>query len=312
MQQPPPIQPPRWEIGIDRNKVTAFIGVALIAGFGLGYLGARYLAGNRSTIEKAKAGARNNLPDSNDAINAADTKSSNGATSEFHKVTRVIRADAVEAEGVGGIRMIGVNTPGAGSADGSSLAQNALRFTSEALLGKEARIELEPSITGAASKDEGGNTFAYLYTRDGALFNEEIIRQGYAFAKVDQPSRFLDQFRAAEREAMEKMRGVWSPSEKSGKGAQLGSAGDKTGRPSQMTRLPDPLAGSNPLNTLEARTPGVASDPMIFVSGSDRMYHKEGCEYLGKKGRPMPLSEAKAAGYVACGRCFASTVLKAP
>src|SRR5215471_551863 len=37
-------QSPRWELGIDRSRVAAFIGVALIAGFGFGYLAARYLA----------------------------------------------------------------------------------------------------------------------------------------------------------------------------------------------------------------------------------------------------------------------------
>jgi endonuclease YncB( thermonuclease family) len=311
-QQPPSIQHPRWEIGIDRNKVAAFIGVALIAGFGLGYLGARYLAGNRATIDKAKA-TRNNPPDSNDAINTPDTKSSGSAMSEFHKVTRIVRPDTIEAEAIGGIRMIGINTPATGPNQNGGPAQNALRFTTEALLGKEVRIELEPSLAEGAGKDEAGNKFAYVYTRDGALFNEELIRQGIAFAKVDQPSRFLDQFRAAEREAMENMRGVWSPTDKSAKGALLDSAVDKSGRRSQLPRMPDALSSSIPPNTLDARmSPGGGSDPMIFVSGSDRMYHKQGCEYLGKNNRPMMLSEAKAAGYVACGRCFASTVLKAP
>ena len=310
--QPPPNQSPRWEIGIDRNRVAAFIGVALIAGFGFGYVAARYLAWSRATTEKAKAAARAGPTDS---IEAGQNGAPAGAPSEFHKVTRIVRADTIEAEGLGGVRMIGVNPPGGKSEDPKTgLAQNAMKFTTETLLGKEVRIEFEPSIAAGGNKDEAGNTFAYVYTRDGALFNEELIRQGDAFAKVDQPSKFLEQFRAAEREAMEKMRGVWSPADKSdrsGKGTPPGSFGDRAGRPEGQPRLPD-MSPSIPGTTLDARMPGGGSDPMIFVSGSDRMYHKEGCQYLGKKARPMPLSEAKAAGYVACGRCFASTVMKAP
>jgi len=308
-QQPPQAQAPRWEIGIDRNKVAAFIGGALIAGFGFGYLAARYLAYSRDKTEKARVAAKAPAVDPADAD---DNKAANAGLPDFHKVTKIIRADMIEAEGVGGIRMIGVN-PAAAADQNSSLAQSAMKFTSQSLLGKDVRIELEPLMPAGSAKDDAGNTLAYVYTRDGALFNEELIKQGDAFAKVDQPSKFLDKFRAAEREAMENTRGIWAPSDKSGKGALAGLASDKTGRRSPLTRLPDPMTPSIPANGLDARMPASGvSDPMVFVSSSDRMYHKEGCAYLGKKGRPMLLSEAKAAGYVACGRCFASTVLKAP
>jgi len=250
------------------------------------------------------------------SADSADGESRNAGAglAEFHRVSKVARADTIEVDGVGGIRLIGVSAPGARAGDtNTGLAQEAIRFTTEALLGKEVRLELEPSMNSGGNKDEAGNTYAYVFTRDGALFNEEIIKQGDAFAKVDQPSKFLDRFRAAEREAMEKMMGVWSPADKSTAAGLLGSSRDKAGRRITLPRPPDALLSSPPSNTLEARTPGtISSDPMIYVSGSDRMYHKDGCEYLGKKGRPMMLSEARAAGYVACGRCFASTVMKAP
>jgi hypothetical protein len=66
---------------------------------------------------------------------------------------------------------------------------------------------------------------------------------------------------------------------------------------------------------LEARLdPAVTHsvERIVLVSSADRMYHKEGCEYLSKKNQVLPLSRAKSEGYGACGRCFASTVLKAP
>jgi len=307
-------QSPRWELGIDRSRVAAFIGVALIAGFGFGYLAARYLAQTRATTEKERASAKSTAGDPG---GEAESRATSPGGADWHKVNRIIRADTIEAEGAGGIKLIGVNTPGSQSLEGNkALAEEAMKYTTETLLGKEVRIELEPALAGGG-KDEVGNTFAYVYTRDGALFNEEMIRRGDAFAKVDQPSKFLDRFRAAEREAMEKSAGVWSPTDKSGKGTLLGSTGGSTGekgihRP-PASKLPDPLTSSIPPNLLDPRTPGtVVTEPMIYVSSADRMYHKQGCEYLAMKGRPMMLSEAKAAGYVACGRCFASTVMKAP
>src|SRR5262249_37868252 len=260
--QPVSTQSPRWEIGIDRNKVAAFIGVALIAGFGFGYLAARFLASSRAANERARVPATSPA----DSANAPDTRTSNTAPADFHKVTRIVRADTVEAEGLGAIRLIGVGPPGAGLAGvNSAPAQAAMKFTTDTLLGKDIRIELEPLIGG--SKDESGNTFGYVFTRDGALFNEEMIKQGDAFAKVDQPSKFLERFRAAEREAMENMRGVWAPADKSGKGSLLVSTGDKTNQRAPTTRLPDPLAPSISPATLDARMPGtLASDPVIFVS----------------------------------------------
>src|SRR5262245_47861757 len=143
-QQPQsaPVESPRWEIGIDRNKVAAFIGVALMAGFGFGYLAARFLASNRAATEKARATATSPA----DSGNTADTRGMNAAApSDFHKVNRIVSADTIEAEGLGAIRLIGVGTPGAGNTGVKSApALAAMKLTTDTLLGKDIRIELEP------------------------------------------------------------------------------------------------------------------------------------------------------------------------
>ena len=41
------------------------------------------------------------------------------------------------------------------------------------------------------------------------------------------------------------------------------------------------------------------AEPVVFVSSSDRLYHRSGCEYLGKKKVATPISEAKGKGYSA-------------
>jgi endonuclease YncB( thermonuclease family) len=41
--------------------------------------------------------------------------------------------------------------------------------------------------------------------------NEEIIRRGYGFAYTQYPFRYMERFRAAEREARTRRVGLWAP-----------------------------------------------------------------------------------------------------
>src|SRR5215472_8284271 len=89
-QAPPASQSPRWEFGIDRNQVAVFIGVALIAGFGFGYLAARYLAQTRATTEKERASAKSTAGDPG---GEAESRATGPGGADWHKVNRIIRAD---------------------------------------------------------------------------------------------------------------------------------------------------------------------------------------------------------------------------
>src|SRR5262249_37344684 len=163
-------------------------------------------------------------------------RTSNTAPADFHKVTRIVRADTVEAEGLGAIRLIGVGPPGAGLAGvNSAPAQAAMKFTTDTLLGKDIRIELEPLIGG--SKHESGKILGLVLTRGGALSKEEMIKKGDVSKKGHHPSKFLEGFRAAEGEEMENRGGFWAPADKSGKGSLLVSTGDKTNQRAPTTRL---------------------------------------------------------------------------
>jgi endonuclease YncB( thermonuclease family) len=305
-----------WKIGIDRRRVTTYIGLALIAGFALGYAAANYIG-----AAKTAAQARDRrLANPSTASEPASAKAAEALTTPdaFHKVTRIIRADAIEVEGVGAVRMLGIETP-----DGKSPQQiyapytrTALAFTESSLLAKEVRLEFDPTSSAQTNKDDQGQAIAYVFTKDGQLFNGEMIRQGQAFLRTDPPFRRIDEFRALEREAMQAMRGVWGPS-----GGQAGDASVarndptrsdiKAGGTQDRAKRPMPLAPSD----LDLKTPGpsaTSSESLVYVSPSDRLYHKEGCEYLSKKKQqPLQISRAKSEGYAPCGRCFASTVLKA-
>jgi hypothetical protein len=167
------------------------------------------------------------------------------------------------------------------------------------------RIESDSNNESKDHRDDSGHRLAYVYTSDGRLFNRELVEQGLAFVRTADKFKLVEDFRNRERDAMQAMRGVWGLSDGgSSPVADLG-AGSKQKRltpllPSELDSRPQPPALLTP-----------STEPMVFVSAEDRIYHKENCEYAGKKKQALPLSQAKSQGYSSCGRCFASTVLRA-
>lgn len=294
--------PPRWNIGVDRRHVAAYVGLALIAGLAGGFLAARY-----TTRKEASA-----LPPISETRPPARQAGADNP-SEFHRVTRIVRADTVDVESVGPVRMIGIETP-----DGKSPreiygvhGQRALSFVEKALLAQEVRLELD--ATGGSTKDESGQTLAYVYTRDGTLINGEMVKQGLALVRSEQ-FKLANDFRGYEREAMQAMRGVWGSSSSSA--SALASTPSTTttppadDKPRKLSPLPPSALGVNiPALSGPPSSPGEQS---VWVSSGDKMYHKSGCEFLNKKKHSIGLSQAKSEGYTACSRCYASTVLKAP
>lgn len=297
--------PPRWNIGVDRRNVMAYVGLAVIAGFAGGFLTARYTTQKEVSAPPFISETR---PPARQA--GADTPS------ELRRVTRIVRADTIEVESVGPVRMIGIETP-----DGKSPreiygvhGQRALSFVEKTLLAQEVRLEFDAA--DGRTKDDLGQTLAYVYTRDGTLINGEMVKQGLALVRSEQ-FRLANDFRGYERDAMQAMRGVWGSSSSSA--SALASTTPTTVTPTQpsaddkpkkLSPLPPSAFGVNiPALSGSTSTPG---EPGVWVSPGDRMYHKSGCEFLDKKKRSAGLSQAKSEGYTACSRCYASTVLKAP
>jgi len=57
--------------------------------------------------------------------------------------------------------------------------------------------------------DPFGRTLAYVWLGE-ELFNETLVREGYAFVATFPPNvKYVDRFRAAQREARSEERGVW-------------------------------------------------------------------------------------------------------
>jgi micrococcal nuclease len=301
----PDEMPLRWKIGIDQRQVALYVGLALVAGFALGFMTSRYIADNEAARARVAAGPETDSPVAEETAPPA----------EFRRVTRILRADTVEIEGVGPVRMIGIETPD-GKPQYLDHGKNALVFSEKILLDRSVRLEFDPANASRNNRDEEGRTLAYLYGQDGTLINKEMLRQGHAFVRDAEPFKLIDEFRALQGEAMVAMRGVWGLSGPSPDVAST-TPGDKIStadRPRKLSPLlPDAVGPNVPaVSGAAAQGAPAQSEPVVFVSSSDRMYHRSGCEYLGKRKEAVALSEAKGKGYAACGRCFASTVLKAP
>ena len=300
--------PDRWKIGVDREHVLVYVGLALIVGFAVGFITSRMLT-RRDNASVLSTGTQSREP------RAAVTTS---PASEFHRVTSIVRADTVEVEDVGPVRLIGIETPD-GKAPKEIYAahgQNALNYAEKWLLNQQIRLDFDPANAVSSNKDDKGQTLAYVYTRDGTLINGEMVKQGLAFVRPEQ-FRLGNEFRTLERDAVQSMRGVWGPSNPS---STLATSSPPPSAPSSGLGTPgidDKSRRLSPLlpSTIGPNIPSLSgtgsTEQMVFVSGGDRMYHKAGCEFLDKKKHPVPMSQAKSEGYTACSRCYASTVLKA-
>ncbi len=120
-------------------------------------------------------------------------------------VSRVTDGDTVnvspEVRGNDTVRLIGVDAP----ERGQPLYAEAAAFASENLEGERVTLELD-----AEEEDDYGRLLAYAYVPDGSMFNEALLREGYAQVATFPPNtRYLERFEAAQEEAREAGRGIW-------------------------------------------------------------------------------------------------------
>ncbi len=195
-------------------------------------------------------------------------------------VERVVDGDTIIVEGIGSVRLIGVDTPETVHPNRpvEFFGKEASAFTQRMLEGKRVRLEYDQE-----RQDRYGRTLAYVYLPDGTFANEEIIRRGYGHAYTRFPFRHLERFRQFELEARTNRRGLWGTAV----GGSAGSSGS-TGRSS---------AGDS-----QVAPAGVPRT--VYVTKTGAKYHLDGCRFLSKSRIPMPRDEA-VQRYELCGVCAA-------
>jgi endonuclease YncB( thermonuclease family) len=184
-------------------------------------------------------------------------------------VTGVIDGDTISVEGIGSVRLIGVDTPE--TVDPREPVQlfgrEASDFTRRMAEGKIVRLDYDWQ-----RKDKYNRTLAYVYLPDGNFLNAEIVKQGYGHAYTTYPFKYLDEFRAYEREAREAERGLWGTHSHD---AVLLASGDGQGK--------------------------VDPDQIVYVTRTGTKYHRAGCRSLARS--QIPIALKNVGSYGACGIC---------
>jgi micrococcal nuclease len=140
------------------------------------------------------------------------------------RVTSVIDGDTIRVRLQGAsierVRLLGIDAPevqpgGKLDADAAregqprqaiqALGRRAAAYARDRLAGRAVGLEFDVQQT-----DRYGRLLAYVWMRDGILFNRLIVADGYARVMTVPPNvRYAGLFRACEREARAQGRGFW-------------------------------------------------------------------------------------------------------
>lgn len=205
---------------------------------------------------------------STQTITIASQPAINGIVAQ---VIRIIDGDTIEVQLNGKtekVRLIGVDTPETvhpviGEEPYGKAASN---FTKSQLEGKQVTLEFD-----VQERDQYGRLLAYVWL-NGQLFNEVLVREGYAQVSTFPPNvKYVERFLAAQQEAREAGRGLWG------------------------------------INAQTPQQPPATSGKYVASKESDK-YHYPWCrwaEQIKPENRIyfQTKEEAEAAGYKPCGVC---------
>jgi micrococcal nuclease len=121
------------------------------------------------------------------------------------RVTKVTDGDTIHLEGLGSVRLIGIDTPEVyGGVE--CFGREASAFTKRLLpLGTNVRYRV-----GVEQRDRYGRLLAYVWLPDGPMLNSVLVRAGYAQPLTIPPNvEFASVFRRAAVAARRAGRGLW-------------------------------------------------------------------------------------------------------
>ena len=128
----------------------------------------------------------------------------------IYKVRSVEDADTINVEGLGLVRLLGIDTPEMNAPLGTPqpFAQMGTDYVTALLKGKNVRLEFDET-----SHDIYGRPLAYVFLGN-TLVNAELVKKGYARKYNIAPNiRYQSIFSEAERGAKEIGIGIWSEPE---------------------------------------------------------------------------------------------------
>jgi endonuclease YncB( thermonuclease family) len=178
------------------------------------------------------------------------------------------------------IRLNGIDCPESSQA----FSNKAKQFTGDTVFGKTVTIKEH-------GKDKYGRTIGDVLLPDGANFNKELVKAGFAWwYRQYSNDKELEQL---EQEARVSKRGLWSD-------PNPVAPWDWRHNPSFADNS---TLNISPTDKLAASD---ASDIIVYVTKTGSKYHRAGCRYL-KSVIPIKLSEASSR-YTPCSVCNPPTL----
>jgi micrococcal nuclease len=163
-------------------------------------------------FETAAGGGSNAGSPPKQVAKQEDSKAEDRKYDDVATVKYVVEGDTIRIvpaiDGANEVRLIGVDTPEAGEAKTGDqpYGERASRFTESALDGKKVGL-----VFDAERKDRRGRLLAYVYPMGDGMFNEYLLRKGYAQVYNVRPDdahrrEFVGEQRQAKAEASKRAR----------------------------------------------------------------------------------------------------------
>lgn len=267
------------------DKFLAWVGGACLVGIGVGVLLIRNF-GHNDRLGRDDATRPPMVEQAANPPKAAPKPPEFGVRT----VESVTSGDQVVLEGLGPVRLLGVDTAAApaGKPANTALSQSLLK---QIAVGKKVLVTGDPGTVDTEFKDEQGHPLVYLMLDDGVIVNTELLARGGAVADLSRPYSRKDEFVRAERDARWNNRGIWQGSTVASVGPNDATGGPSTKKVPEVT-MPQPTPGKND----------------VLVT-SDGRFHRPSCK-LSKGGIVMSGEDARAKHYLACPNCFVSPKVK--
>jgi micrococcal nuclease len=199
-----------------------------------------------------------------------------GANAEYYKVQRVVDGDTVVIEGIGTVRLIGLDTPETVHPQKpvEYFGKEASDYLKNFIGNKKVRLEYD-----VLKKDRYNRTLAYIFLEDGTLVNAEMIKRGYGHVYTNFPFKRIEEFRRLGRESREQYRGLWA----------------------KKNTVPAAVQYEKPPNKQTAAE--TAKEKTVYATKTGKKYHVNHCRHLQHNKIPITLTDARHSGLSPCNVC---------
>jgi micrococcal nuclease len=196
-------------------------------------------------------------------------------------VSRVVDGDTIEISpavgGIADVRLIGVDTPETYSGT-EPYGKKSSAFTTQQLEGEQVALEFDVERI-----DPYGRVLGYVWLPDGTMFNETLVREGYAQVATFPPNvKYTNRFLDAQRDARAADRGLWGLP--NGQLCQLADQGNGIGGgcAGSASHSPSPSFSDRDCSDFDSQSEAqeVLEDDPNDPNGLDGDYDGQACEEL--------------------------------